>query len=200
MKKRRTEARRQISIFGIIGLMNLCVLGMFVAILFPDPPSASHEPVASAVRRIASQSKLPSISLGIPTRVVVPSVAIDLPVRLGSYDVASQTWTLDTSSAFYADRSVPANSSNGSTLVYGHAQQGLFARLPEITDGATAQVYTDSGKVFSYTFQSARQVTPDDTSIFSNTGAPMLALQTCSGPFDTYRTLVVFNLTKVEPV
>ena len=178
--------------------MNLFVVGMFVSILFPEPSPISSEPIALAAPRQKVEPAPLNINLGIPNRIVVEGVGIDLPVRTGSYDAANQTWTLDTSSAFYADRSVPVNDSNGTTLVYGHAQWGLFARLPEISEGATAQVYTDSGKVFSYIFQSTRQVTPDDTSVFVNSGAPTLALQTCSGPFDTYRTLVSFSLSGVS--
>ena len=181
-----------------IGAINLFVMGMFVAILWPQPIPESVDTTVTVARERLDGAALTNINLGIPNRVVVDSVGIDLPVRTGSYDTADQTWTLDTQSAFYADRSVPANDSNGSTLIYGHARYGLFAKVPEITEGSTARVYTDSGKVFSYTFVSSREVKPDDTGIFATTGSPTLALQTCSGPFDTYRTLVSFNLSGVS--
>lgn len=196
MKKRRSPNDRMV--YGAIALMNLFVAGMFITILYPKPAPVISEPVATVVRKKMTEPALAKINIGLPTRVVVPSVGIDLPVKMGTYDPSTQEWTVDTQSAFYADRSVPINDNNGSTLIYGHAQYGLFSRLPEITDGATAEIYTDTGKVFSYTFQSSRQVTPDDTSIFTTAGAPILTLQTCSGPFDTYRTLVSFNLSGVS--
>ena len=186
--------------YSSIAVINLCVFGMFAVMLSPIPSPARNEPLVAIAPKGLSGPELTEINLGIPTRVVVSSVNIDLPVRTGSYDSTDQTWTLDTQSAFYADRSVPVNDSNGSTLIYGHARFGLFARLPEISEGATAEVYTDSGKVFSYTFTSSRQVKPDDTSIFINSGAPTLALQTCSGPLDIYRTLVSFSLSEVSSV
>jgi len=186
--------------YGAIAAVNLSVLGMFVAILSPPPALVQAQSIATVTAKRLSGPELIKINLGIPTRVVVESVSIDLPVRTGSYDEATQTWTVDTQSAFYADRSVPVNDSNGSTLVYAHARDGLFAKLPEITDGATARVYTDSGKIFSYTFASSRQVAPEDTSVLVSSGAPTLALQTCSGPFDIYRTLVSFNLSGVSSV
>ena len=198
MKKKSATNNRLV--VGSIAAVNLCVLGMFVAILSPPPTSTQNVPVATVSPRRLSAPSFVNINLGIPTRVVVASVNIDLPVRIGSYNPTDKTWTLDTQSAFYADRSVPVNDSNGSTLIYGHARRGLFAKLPEITKGATARVYTDSGKVFSYTFESSRQVKPDDISIFVSTGTPMLALQTCSGPFDIYRTLVSFSLSGVSSV
>lgn len=182
----------------VIGTTNLFVLVMFVAILWPQPIPEKIEPIVAVTREQLSGTTLENINLGIPNRVVVDSVGIDLPVRTGSYDAAEQTWTLDTQSAFYADRSVPANDSNGSTLIYGHARYGLFSKVPDIVEGATARVYTDSGKVFSYTFSSSREVKPDDTGIFATIGSPTLALQTCSGPFDIYRTLVSFNLSGVS--
>jgi len=198
MKKK--SAKNDLRAFGAIAAVNLCVLGMFVAILSPPPIATQNVPIAAISPKRLSGPNFATINLGIPTRVVVASVSIDLPVRVGSYDSASQTWTLDMQSAFYADRSVPVNDSNGSTLIYGHARSGLFAKLPEIAEGSIARVYTDSGKVFSYTFASSRQVKPDDTSIFVSSGAPTLALQTCSGPFDIYRTLVSFNFSGVSTV
>jgi LPXTG-site transpeptidase (sortase) family protein len=195
MKKRGSRNSRLT--YGAIAVMNLFVVGMFVAILFPEPAPVSFEPLASAAPKHLIVPASTKINLGIPIRIIVPSVGIDLPVRTGSYDPTTQTWTLDTYSAFYADNSVPANDSNGSTIIYGHAQWGLFAKIPDITNGATAQVYTDSGKVFSYTFASTRKVKQDDTSVFVNSGAPMLTLLTCSGAFDAYRTLVSFNLSGV---
>jgi len=198
--KKRSAIHTRLT-YGAFAALNLCVLGMFVTILSPVPtPERKDTLVAIAPKRLAGGPELETINLGLPTRVIVPSVGIDLPVKIGSYNTADQTWTLDMQSAFYADRSVPVNDSNGSTLIYGHARGGLFAKLPEISSGATAQVYTDSGKVFSYIFASSRQVQPEDTSIFVNSGAPILALQTCSGPFDIYRTLVSFNLDKVTQV
>lgn len=196
MPKQRLKDDRMV--YGALALMNLFVVAMFVTILYPKPAPVSMEPVAAVVRTKALQPAIAQIHIGLPTRVIVPSVGIDLPVRMGSYEPSTQEWTLDTQSAFYADRSVPVNDNNGSTLIYGHAQYGLFSRLPEITYGATADVYTDTGKVFSYIFQSTRQVTPDDTSIFVTSGPPSLTLQTCSGPFDTYRTLVSFDLVGVS--
>ena len=196
-ERRATNSRL---VYGSIGLINLCVAGLFVAIFLPQTTPVRAAPIATVVAKRLTGPAFAKINVGIPTRIVVESVGIDLPVRTGSYDPSDNTWTLDTQSAFYADRSVPANDSNGSTLIYGHAQFGLFAKLPEIIDGAVAKVYTDSGKVFTYTFASSRQVKPDDTSIFSTSGGPVLALQTCSGPFDVYRTLVSFSLSEVSSV
>ncbi len=185
--------------YSALVVINLFVVGMFVAILFPSPAPVNFDTVASAAPRRLKEAMPIKVVLGIPTRIVVPSVNIDLPVRMGAYDSATQTWTLDNQSAFYAANSVPANDSNGATLLYAHAQRGLFVNIPHIAQGATAQVYTDSGKVFSYTFASTRKVKPDDMSVFDNSGAPSLTLLTCSGIFDTYRTLVSFSLSGVTP-
>ena len=198
MKKRRTSDGRLV--YSVVGAINLCAIGLFAVILLPRPVPVYADPVVAVTPKRLTGPAFAKINLGVPTRVVVDSVGIDLPVQTGSYDPATQTWTLDTKSAFYADRSVPVNDSNGSTLIYGHARYGLFARLPEITEGATARVYTDSGKVFSYTYSSSRQVKPEDTSIFSTDGLPTLSLQTCSGPFDIYRTLVSFRLSGVASI
>ena len=58
-------------------------------------------------------------------------------------------------------------------------------------------MYTEEGYRFEYSFESNRQVEPGDVSSLAATGPPKLILQTCSGVFDAYRTLVVFSFNKV---
>jgi sortase (surface protein transpeptidase) len=93
---------------------------------------------------------------------------------------------------------VPANNNNGTTLLYAHGQDGLFGALPNIQPGALAQVYTNSGAIFSYNYTSMQQVEPSNTDIFSVNTLPNLVLQTCTGDWSQYRALYSFTLTKVE--
>jgi LPXTG-site transpeptidase (sortase) family protein len=182
------------SIFGIINL----VVGMtfYVLYLFHIAPPVmamtdTSIPVVMKLKPIAATS-------GIPTRIVVPSIGVDVSVGVGSYNPSDGTWTLDDERAFYADASVPVNDNNGVTLIYGHARSAVFGRLGEVTDGNDATVYTDTGYTFHYVYESKQDVVPTDTSIFRDDGAPTLVLQTCSGPWDAYRTLVSFQFTGEE--
>ena len=191
--KTRTHSRRQLAWFySAVSSINMLIIGMFILVSTPAPALAA--PFHATVHHI----KPKVIIQGVPTRVVVPSVGIDLPVQIGVYNPVDSSWSLGTDSAFYANLSVPANNNNGTTLLYAHGQDGLFGALPNIQPGATAQVYTSTGALFSYTYESMQQVEPSNTDIFSITTLPTLTLQTCTGDWSQFRALYSFTLTKVE--
>jgi len=194
----RTKQQSDRLTYWYLAGLNVCVLLMFAVLLFPrdDAPVL----VATAIVPRAVLSETPSGArpvIGTARRVTVPSVGIDQQVRPGSYDTSSSSWTIDTSSTFHADVTVPVNNSNGTTLIYGHAGWGIFGKLPEIQPGAEADVYTEEGLRFMYVYESSYQVDPTDTSALTSSGPPRLLLQTCSGAFDAYRTLVTFRLKGV---
>lgn len=179
-----------------IGLLNLAVGGMFLVITTP-PPVATATPVASTVRRIVAP-QVRVAKQGVPTRVQIPSLAIDLPVGVGTYDEASSDWLVDGTQAYYAAASVPSNDTNGNTLIYGHALSQIFARLPEIAVGGQVIVSTDTGYMFRYRYQSMQIVAPSDVRVFSGGGPPTLTLQTCVGLWSEYRGLYLFSLNSVQ--
>ena len=197
MKQRKNVG--DVYTYGLIAVLNGAVEAMFLAVLLfaPEPnytAVADVRIVQPAVREAPLEQRA---IVGTATRIVVPSVGIDTAVHSGSYDTSSSTWTIDTHSAFHADITVPVNDANGTTLIYGHAGWGIFGELPKTAEGAVAYVYTEEGYRFEYSFESNRQVEPGDVSSLAATGPPKLILQTCSGVFDAYRTLVVFSFNKV---
>ena len=180
-----------------LGTINACVAVMFVAILWPHPPNLAAIAYASPAASEPHEGPTRKPITGTATRIQIPSVGIDTAVRPGDYDAQSKTWALDTASAFYATMTVPVNNANGTTLIYGHAGWGVFEALPAVTTGAEARVATSEGRTFIYAFQSSRQVDPSDVSSLVSTGPPLLIVQTCSGAFDSFRTLVTFRLIGV---
>lgn len=196
MKQRRYHTRRK-PVYTAIILLDACVAAtlLMVLALQSQPATADMASMAVITQPVAPVAR--AAKQGLPVRVVVAGADIDVAVKTGSYRPEDDSWTLDESSAFYADRTVPANSSNGTTLIYGHGTASIFANLPLIRERAVAKVYTDNGLIFTYTYQSSRQITPADTSLLVETGPPTLLLQTCSGAFDAYRTMAVFALTGV---
>ncbi|MEP7204639.1 MAG: class F sortase [Candidatus Saccharibacteria bacterium] len=181
---------------SLIGVVNLAVGLMFYVITIRPIPPVTY--TAPAVRPTPPDRRVIPATTGTPTRITIPSLAIDLNVSVGSYNPTNQSWTIGSTNAYYADPSLPVNDSNGRTLIYGHAQPQVFGRLPNIQTGAKAQVYTDNGYVFDYSFQSMRAVVPTDSSIFTSAGPPTLVLQTCTGDWDAYRALYSFGLTSKE--
>ena len=183
--------------FATFLMLDVCV-GMMVAVLIQSALPPPNTPVAyAAPKRIIKPTVVPAVT-GTPSRVVVPGLAIDVPVRTGAYSPESKSWTIDGDSAFYADRTVPPNDNNGTTLLYGHADWPIFGRLPDAAQGMTADVYTKEGLKFSYVYQSRLTVRPTDTSILTSEGAPTLALQTCYGAFDSYRLVITFSFVGVS--
>lgn len=186
--------------YSLIGLLNLAVGVMFYAInIVPAPVLASSSSETRPQVHPVIVKPIPATQ-GTPTRIVIPSLSIDLPVGVGSYNPDNGSWTVDTTQAYYADVSMPINNSNGTTLIYGHAQSTVFETLPQIQPNAEAVVYTDSGFTFHYQLTGRRDVPPNDVSVFTASGLPKLVLQTCIGAYDELRALFSFRLVAIEKI
>lgn len=183
--------------YSLTGLLNLAVGVMFYVInIAPTPVAAVPQPV---IKQPVVAKAIPATQ-GIPVRVAVPSLSIDLPVAVGSYNPDDGSWTVDATQAYFADASMPINNSNGTSLIYGHAQSTVFETLPQIQPEAEAIVTTDTGYVFHYRYTSVQQVPPSDVSVFTSVGPPKLVLQTCIGAWSELRALFSFRLESIEKV
>lgn len=182
--------------YSLAGILNLAVGVMFYTVnITPAPVLADNNP---PLQRAAPKA-IPATT-GIPVRVVVPSVSIDLPVKVGSYNPDNASWDVDMDNAYYADVSMPVNNSNGTTMIYGHAQSAVFETLPLIQPDAEAIIYTDTGYAFRYSHTSSRNVPPNDVSVFTASGPPKLVLQTCIGIYSELRGLYSFKLVAIEKI
>lgn len=135
---------------------------------------------------------------GLANRIVVKSLRIDLPVLYGQYHSTSKTWDLSSDKAQFASLSKLNNNKTGNTLIYGHNNKQVFAKLNQIKSGAEALVYTDNGHVFKYVYKSSVETSPNDASVFYYQGPPMLTLQTCSGIWYQNRQLFSFDFVGVK--
>lgn len=160
---------------------------------FAGPPP-NQQLITDSQKQAAKSAKLS----GIPTRIVAPSVNIDLQVIPGYYYPASQKWTLSLDNAQYGTMTAPANDHNGMTFIYAHYRKGVFLNLSKIKMGETVRVYTDTGYVFTYALKNVRTTNPNDTELFNYQGKPILVLQTCSGTWFQNRQLYTFNLVRAE--
>lgn len=183
-----------------LGVLDAAVGITFYVITMKPPIAAAISRDAELSQELAMRPRVIKAIKGMPVRIVIPSLGIDLPVGVGSYNPSDGSWSIDASKPYYADISVPVNDSNGQTLIYGHNQTQVFAALAAITPGAEADIYTDNGYVFHYTYSSMTKVVPTDMSVFRTDGPPTLVLQTCTGPWDAYRALYSFKLESVDKV
>lgn len=135
---------------------------------------------------------------GKPKQIIIESVGIDLPVEVGLYNPSLRTWTLNDTSAFYAEITPEPNNKEGNTFIYGHNESSVFESLPGVNIGDEARVITENGLQFTYTLAGSKQTTPEDLELFNYRGAPILTLQTCTGIWMENRTLFVFSLKEVH--
>jgi len=195
---------RKFRFFGSVALLYILAIGtigslLYSSHLFGTPVWAKPQPV---ITKQKTTPLPPKVISGKPTRIVIASSGIDLPVDDGIYDAAKGTWTLSDTHAQFAVITSPANDHAGTTFIYGHGTDAVFGRIgsnpPPV--GTTAEVHTDNNHVFTYTLQAVKNYDPNDTSIFDDTssGPPRLIVQTCTGAFSEWRTMFTFRFERVQ--
>lgn len=172
-----------------------------VALITPTGLLWLHTP-APTVGRAAALTRplvapIPTGATGKPTYFSVPSIGISLPVTDGAYDPSTARWTLTGDKAQFALPSQQPNTIGGNTLIYGHNRASVFASLANVRPGAEAQIATETGYVFTYTFDTTAALDPADTSVFAYQGPPRLTVQTCSGSYFQHRQMYYFHLLNV---
>lgn len=187
----------------LYGLTLLFMVNAFWPALLRRPSAvvAQENPSNTTVIRPAADPIVEKeIITGHPIRVVVPRLGIDLPLKNGEYNPATGTWTLidGRKEAYFAMPSVLANDYGGNTFVYGHNNRFVFGALKNLVPGDVAQLYTDNKLIFTYTYQSGKELKPNETSIFDYKGPPQLTLQTCTGNWYELRYLHTFKFESVK--
>ncbi len=177
-----------------IAAVNLTAALMLLFILAPfaSAPVTAHIKHAPAPKKAVKK-----VISGVPERIVIPSLSLDIRVKTGSFNPRTKQWTISDKAAYYANYSVLPNNASGTTLIYGHARWGLFGALPDLTQHADVYLHTKNKQIFHYKYVSSVVVEPDNTDIFSSNGKPQLVLQTCSGTWSQYRALYRFSLVNV---
>ena len=135
---------------------------------------------------------------GTPTHISIPNVNIDLPVIPGYYYPKDKSWTLTLDNAQWGTMTSKPNNKEGETYIYAHYRVHVFYTLPKVKSGDLATVTTGNGHIFTYKFINSTVTVPEDTSLFTYKGKPILVLQTCTGAWYQYRQLFVFDLVQVD--
>ncbi len=183
-------------------LLPLAAAAIVLCIPFANA-ALNHRHVAQIAQ--AAESKLLSAPAaktvsGIPNRIVIPSLSIDLPVISQSYSESTKSWPVSNTEANYASTTAPVNNRHAETLIYGHSTRSIFGPLLKLEPQAIAYVYTDNGHLFKYSYTNSQDVTPYKLSIFQDMAkAPAgLKLITCDGPDFQYRRLMSFKLLQAS--
>lgn len=183
--------RKHVLLVAAIVIHVLSVGGLVYA---QQAPQGTQTPVT-----LPADSEFPASTVrGVPTRINVPSLGIELDVLPGAYDKTTDSWTLSGYNAHFATATRPANNGGGNTFIYGHNNRDVFGPMKSIKEGAEARILTDVGSAFYYSLTSIKTVDPTDVSIFTYTGAPILTVQTCTGVWHEQRQLYTFKLVRFE--
>ncbi len=161
--------------------------------------ASANAPVLMVPERAPLPVK-PEVITGKPSRILIPSLSMDLAIVDGVYSQNTKTWTLSSDKAHYALPSVQPNDDKGNTLIYGHYRPEVFARLHTIKVGAEIQVLTDNGYRFIYSYRETKAVDPTNVDIFAYEGKPQLTIQTCSGAWMQNRQFYFSDFVRVEKI
>lgn len=127
------------------------------------------------------------VTVGIPTRVIIPKVSIDLPVKYSR--IVRGYWEVFPDTAAWGEGSgLPG--SVGNQVIFAHAREGLFLPLKGVSVGDRVYVTTEDDW-FSYEVKEITEVFPDQKEVIMPTTDETLTLYTCTGFEDAKRLIVV---------
>jgi len=140
------------------------------------------------------------ITSGIPDRLIIPALSIDMDLQDGTYLPEQNAWTLSPRGAHYATMTAQANDHSGNTFIYGHNNKHVFGPLKNLLPGQEVQIITKNGLKFTYSYERSEALEPEDTSVLGYTEKPQLTLQTCSGNWNEKREMYYMQLKEVKEV
>jgi LPXTG-site transpeptidase (sortase) family protein len=146
-------------------------------------PSAAQTTARTVAPTLAAATPSPTIA-PIPDgyRVLVPRLAIDLPIAEGDLerDVVVQQ-TPENFAFHFPGTAIPGGGSN--TYIYAHARRGMFLTLWNARVGDEVIVTTPGGGALHYVVSEVHpRIPPKDTSWLQATPTERLTLQTSTGP------------------
>lgn len=129
------------------------------------------------------ESEIQTSGNNYPTRIVIPKINVDLPVKEaeiidGYWEVHDDYVSWGAESGFVG---VPGNQ-----VLFAHNKIGFFARLPELVNGDIVYVYSND-EMFKYIILNTKTVKPSDKSVIEASDDEILTLYTCDGPLDSLR-------------
>lgn len=122
----------------------------------------------------------------LPTRILIPSLNIDLEVTPSK--VVKGYWEISEKTAsFGLGSTIPGEV--GNTVIFAHARDGLFLPLRKIKKDVHVYLLTKYGW-YSYQVKDTKLVKPTEIEVIAPTSDEILTLYTCSGFADTKRLIV----------
>lgn len=132
---------------------------------------------------------------GLPVRLQIPNVAIDLDIFPS--EIHGSTWETTDKGVSYL-KSTPLPGTIGNSIFYGHNWPNLLGRLKNTNVGDTVRVSFVDGSSVDYTVGFITIVRPEQTKILDNSEDSRLTIYTCTGFLDQKRFVVTALLREDE--
>lgn len=141
--------------------------------------------------------------VGIPSRIRIPSLDIDLPIVPSDIVVPGNEALYPLCDVAMFLRAFVLPGQEGTTYIYGHAQRGMFAPLlkASLIDngssmvGALVEVYTSDDQLHLYAISVVKRHAIDLSLAAAPPGEHQLILQTSEGPSGTVPKLQILALS-----
>jgi LPXTG-site transpeptidase (sortase) family protein len=182
-KSKKKSVNRKLHDLGFFALCALVVLGAWLI----KNAGIGKEVVASDQIMLTDIKSTENAPLKEPTRIIIPDLSIDIPTQRS--EIVKGYWEVFEDKAGWGEGSgYPGET--GNQVIFAHAREGLFIKLPDIKPGAKIYVTTENGW-YSYEVKEIKEVIPSDISVLAPTDDETLTLYTCSGYKDQKRLVVV---------
>lgn len=198
MSKLKTVIIKTPPVLRVVSLYFLIASLLSVAAYAIQP----HAPAAAVNVQPLAQVQKPRDDTneitGVPARLVIARLGIDLAIVTGNYDRAQDEWTLtDDAAQFAAMTALPSNR-QGNTMLYGHNTAAVLEPVKDLVPGDVLTLTTTNGHIFTYTYVRDMSVTPDRTDVVTPVSStPQVTLLTCEGWFSATRRVMYFQFDHV---
>lgn len=176
-------------------ILSISLLFAGISLILPLPAAPSTLPLpevqiqsVEVITQVASgtTSQLTLDSKSWPTQVIIPKLGIDMPVSPSK--IVSGYWQVSSTKASYGVGSGLVGKP-GNAVIFAHSRPGQFLNLKSITLGTKIHVIVDQ-KIYSYTVNSKKNVSPTDLAVIAPSNNQLLTLYTCDGLNDSERFVV----------
>lgn len=165
----------------LIGLLFLELSLFFLIFPSPQEQSVLQNPIKIDQRFQHLEKSTPP-----PTRIIIPSQKIDLPIVEAK--IINGYWEISETSASHGVGSANPKE-KGNIVIFAHAREGLFYNLKDIKEDDEIQIFTKEG-LRKYTVFEILSVYPDQIEVIRPTKNETLTLYTCTGFADEKRLIV----------
>lgn len=174
--------KTSMAIFFIMVGLTAVVQPQMLTSLIDHTETKAQEPISTTFTYTESHEQ----SVHLPVRIIIPRVQIDIPIAPA--ELINGYWQVfEDSAGFGLGSGLP--DSNGNTVIFAHAREGLFKNLELLTPGDSVTILTDK-TWYRFNVETITLVHPNDTYVVAPTTDRRLTLFTCSGFFDEKRLVV----------